>query len=140
MPLYELVVISAHFKEFFHLKDLVRASATHVMTNGGVVRSLNSMGTRLLEQRMRAHKQLHTQGDYWTMRFDASPILMKSLQKRLVQDPRVVRQTTIKLGEKLEEVTKPLFNRTMLETKHFRKAKTGPAFPAPAPDPPATSP
>jgi hypothetical protein len=47
------------------------------------------------------------------MRFDASPTLMKSLQNRLRQDPRVVRQRTLKLGEKLEDVAKPSFNKTI---------------------------
>ncbi|KAF9510049.1 hypothetical protein BS47DRAFT_1319876 [Hydnum rufescens UP504] len=133
MPLYELVIISAHFKEFFHLKDLVRTSAIHVMSNGGVVRSLTSMGTRLLEQRMRAHGQYHTQGDYWTMRFDASPTLMKSLQNRLRQDPRVVRQRTLKLGEKLEDVAKPSFNKTIMETSQLRRGMSRPTAAATQP-------
>jgi len=115
MPLYELLVINTHFREFVHIKDLVQTTATHVMNNGGVVRSVNNWGTKVLPQRMRAHKQWHTAGDYWTMHYDASPKLMNSVVSRLRQDPRVIRWTTIKMGEKLEDVAMHSFGKTTNE-------------------------
>lgn len=41
---------------------------------------------------------------YWTMHFDASPQLVTALQRKMRTDPRVVRWTVLKLGEKLEDV------------------------------------
>jgi hypothetical protein len=41
---------------------------------------------------------------YWTMHFDASPEKQKSLSKLLRKDPRVVRATVLKMGERIEDV------------------------------------
>jgi len=41
---------------------------------------------------------------YWTMHFDASPEKQKSLSKLLRRDPRVVRATVLKMGERIEDV------------------------------------
>ena len=52
--------------------------------------------------------QRHTFGplthSYWTMHFDASPEKQKGLSKLLRKDPRVVRATVLKLGERIEDV------------------------------------
>jgi ribosomal protein S6 len=41
---------------------------------------------------------------YWTMHFDASPEKQKSLNKLLRKDPRVIRATVLKMGERIEDV------------------------------------
>lgn len=41
------------------------------------------------------------------MHFDASPRLMKSVAHSLKADERVLRWTTTKLGERLEDIAKP---------------------------------
>ena len=41
---------------------------------------------------------------YWTMHFDASPEKQKSLNKLLRKDPRVIRATVLKMGERVEDV------------------------------------
>lgn len=41
---------------------------------------------------------------YWTMHFDASPEKQKGLSKLLRKDPRVVRATVLKIGERIEDV------------------------------------
>ena len=46
-----------------HIKNLVTRVATHVLDNGGIVRELNSWGTRTLPQRMRGVNQFHTIGE-----------------------------------------------------------------------------
>jgi len=78
-----------------------------IFDQGGVVRQLKSDGTKVLPQRMRSHKTWHDVGDYWTMRFDASPKTMKLLTSTLKREPRVIRWTVIKLGEKLEDILEP---------------------------------
>lgn len=94
------------------------------MNHGGVVRNLDSWGTLTLPQRMHRRKQWHnigeyvlsivkalapshTTGSYWTMDFDASPKTLHSLSGLLRHDPRVIRWTMIKLGEKVEDVVEP---------------------------------
>jgi small subunit ribosomal protein S6 len=110
-----------------HIKELVTTCATHVLDNGGVVRSLNNWGTRVLPSRMNRHQQWHTMGEfvarfhlysnlkltscwvcsYWTMHFDTSPRVLHALNRRLRQDPRVIRCTMTKLGEKIEDIAEP---------------------------------
>ena len=41
---------------------------------------------------------------YWTMHFDASPESQKALRSILRKDPRVIRATVLKMGEKIEDV------------------------------------
>jgi small subunit ribosomal protein S6 len=41
---------------------------------------------------------------YWTMHFDASPEKQKSLGKLLRKDPRIIRATVLKMGERIEDV------------------------------------
>ncbi|KAI0093339.1 ribosomal protein S6 [Irpex rosettiformis] len=104
MPFYQMVCIAAHYKEYRHIKNLVETCAKHVMDRGGVVRKIESWGTCTLPQRM---KKSHEIGDYWTMNFDASPPVLNSLRQILHYDPRVLRMTTLKLGDRVEDVVKP---------------------------------
>lgn len=41
---------------------------------------------------------------YWAMHFDANPLIVQELGKKLLVDTRVLRHTFIKLGDKLETV------------------------------------
>jgi len=106
MPLYELLCISRHVKDYKNIKDLVTDCAKHVMNAGGVVRSIESWGTRQLPQRLHRHQQWHIMGDYWTMHFDTNPRVLHTMNKRLKVDPMVLRWTMTKLGEKPEETLK----------------------------------
>ncbi|KAH9929309.1 ribosomal protein S6 [Amylocystis lapponica] len=107
MPFYQVLCITAHYPEYRHIKELIQQSATLVMNQGGVVRKVNSWGTFTLPQRMRRHQQYQQIGDYWSMHFDASPRTLHGLNQLMRRDPRVVRWTMLKLGEKVEEVVQP---------------------------------
>ncbi|EJU04205.1 hypothetical protein DACRYDRAFT_63860 [Dacryopinax primogenitus] len=107
MPFYEIVCIAVHYPQYQHIHGLIKASMKAVFDAGGVVRQLTSDGTKILPQRIRSHQAWHSYGDYWTMRFDASPKLMKTVTSSLTQDPRVIKWTVIKLGTKLEDILEP---------------------------------
>ncbi|KAF8161175.1 ribosomal protein S6 [Crassisporium funariophilum] len=106
MPLYEMLCISPHIKQYQHIRELVRQSAMHVMNSGGVVRKINSWGTRTLPQRMKRTAGPQRLGDYWTLHFDASPATLRSLNGIMRRDPRVLRWTVLKLADELEELAK----------------------------------
>lgn len=57
---------------------------------------------------------------YWTMSFDASPKSQKSLSSILRKDPRVIRSTVIKMGERPEELigSSSLFSSIFLLTSN----------------------
>ncbi|KAH7925952.1 hypothetical protein BV22DRAFT_988861, partial [Leucogyrophana mollusca] len=107
MPFYQMLCIASHFREYKHIKDLVTTSATHIMNAGGVVRNIKYLGTQTLPQRMQRNKQYYTHGDYWTMHFDTSPRTLRTLGGIMRRDPRVIRWTMLKLGEKVEDVVLP---------------------------------
>ncbi|KAI0063560.1 hypothetical protein BV25DRAFT_1824107 [Artomyces pyxidatus] len=107
MPFYQMVCIAAHNAEYVHIKELVRLSATQIMNQGGVVRGIKYWGLKTLPQRMRQNRVYHSYGDYWSMHFDASPSNQRDLSKLLRKDPRVIRATVLKMGEKIEDVVVP---------------------------------
>ncbi|KAJ8486855.1 hypothetical protein ONZ45_g14536 [Pleurotus djamor] len=104
MPSYQMLCITAHFKEYQHIRELVRQSAMHVMNAGGVVRNLNYWGCQTLPQRMARNGPKHDRADYWTMHFDTSPRTLRSLNSIMRRDPRVIRWTVLNTGSKLEHV------------------------------------
>jgi len=104
MPFYQVLCIAAHNPEYRQIKSLVRLAAKHILNSGGVVRGIQYWGTETLPQRMRSHGTKHDYGDYWTMHFDASPEKQRGLNKLLRNDPRVIRATVLKLGDRIEDV------------------------------------
>ena len=128
-------------------------SAMHVLDNGGVVRGFRYWGTRTLPQRMRRQKQFFNYGEYvspflsaannkgfplklttphstsyWFMHFDSSPKTLKSLHTLLRKDPRVIRWTMLKEGEKLEDVVE-LKEQTIEHSSIFESASSAPTSP-----------
>ncbi|EPQ32424.1 uncharacterized protein PFL1_00620 [Pseudozyma flocculosa PF-1] len=104
MPLYELLCIAASSAESAPLRDLVKSTSKLVIDNGGAVRGIQYWGLRKLPQRARRHQQYHTQGDYWLMHFDSNAPVLKSLNDRLRADPRVIKWTALKLGDRIEQI------------------------------------
>jgi small subunit ribosomal protein S6 len=82
MPFYQVLCITVHlnfvttavpfgFPEPFaqptttqmHTKSLVQQVCTHILDAGSIVRHIDSLGPRLLPQRMKRHGQYHTTGE-----------------------------------------------------------------------------
>ncbi|KXN85366.1 30S ribosomal protein S6 [Leucoagaricus sp. SymC.cos] len=109
MPLYQMICIAAHFPEYQHIRSLAQKSATHIMNSGGVVRKIESWGTMQLPQRMKKKRSTAAYeyvGDYWSLHCDASPQTLRSLNNFLRRDPRVLRWSVLKLGDRVEDVAK----------------------------------
>ncbi|KAJ7072242.1 ribosomal protein S6 [Mycena amicta] len=106
MPIYQMVCIAAHFPEYKHIQGLAKQSILHILDAGGVVRKIDSWGTRALPQRMRRHGNYHEIGDYWTMHFDTAPRTLLTLNSLMRQDPRVIRWTVLKLGSRPEDIAR----------------------------------
>ncbi|KAK0520211.1 hypothetical protein OC834_000366 [Tilletia horrida] len=108
MPLYELFCIASASLESAPLRDLVKSTSQLILTNGGAVRGMQYWGRRTLPQRTRRHQQYHNEGDYFLLHFDTNPRVLSTLSSRLRADPRVIRWTTLKLGERrLADVVPP---------------------------------
>ncbi|PPQ79961.1 hypothetical protein CVT25_003033 [Psilocybe cyanescens] len=105
MPLYEMLCITTHVTTYKHIRELVGQAAMHIMNNGGVVRNINSWGTKSLPQKMKRHGPSQALGDYWTLHFDTSPRTLRSLNGIMRSDPRVLRWTVLKLADRIEELS-----------------------------------
>ncbi|KAH9485460.1 37S ribosomal protein MRP17, mitochondrial [Psilocybe cubensis] len=105
MPLYEMLCITSHIPTYKHIRELVGQAAMHIMNNGGVVRNINSWGTKTLPQRMKRHGSPQSAGDYWTLHFDSSPRTLRSLNGIMRSDPRVLRWTVLKLADRVEDLS-----------------------------------
>ncbi|KAG6832635.1 hypothetical protein H0H92_014471 [Tricholoma furcatifolium] len=104
MPFYQMLCIATHVREYNSIKSLVTQAATQVLEAGGVVRDIQFLGTRTLPQRMRRHKAIHRQGDYWTLHFDTAPDTLRSLNAIMRSEPRVIRWTVLKLADKVQDL------------------------------------
>lgn len=92
------------------MRDLIRTTSRLLIDNGGAVRGTQYWGRRTLPQKARRHQQWHTEGDHFLMQFDTNPRVLNTLSSRLRSDPRVIKWTTLKLGERLEQITPKLIH------------------------------
>ena len=69
---------------------------------------------------------------YWTLSFDSSPTLMQELVRRMRVDPRVVRWSTKKVGERLDQIA-PSYTPAGIRVQNLQGVTVEP--PRPIPDP-----
>ncbi|PWN91577.1 hypothetical protein FA10DRAFT_300176 [Acaromyces ingoldii] len=105
MPLYELFCIAASSESSAPFRDLIRSTSRLIMDHGGAVRGVQYWQRRALAQRARRHQQYHETGDHFLLHFDTNPRILNQLSSRLRADPRVIKWTTLKLGERLDQIT-----------------------------------
>ncbi|KAI9790807.1 MAG: hypothetical protein M1816_004765 [Peltula sp. TS41687] len=101
--LYELIAV-VRPGSLPEIKDIAKTAGMLVLQSGGVVRGFSNWGPFLLPRKTRIHQATHTKGHYFVMRFDSSGSAQSRLRSTLALDPRMVRFSVVKMGEKLEEV------------------------------------
>mgnify|MGYP003740238263 CR=1 FL=1 len=74
------------------------------MRSGGVVRGYTNWGTFRLPKPTTKHQARHTEGHHFIMRFDASGPVQQAVRRTLSLDPRMIRFSVVKLGNKLDEI------------------------------------
>lgn len=78
-----------------------------MLRNGGVVRSVDNWGVFALPRAVSKHQQMHHNGHYFAMRYDASTEAQGIVRSTMNLDPRVIRSTSVKLGDgKLESLSR----------------------------------
>ncbi|EON69754.1 30S ribosomal protein S6 [Coniosporium apollinis CBS 100218] len=101
--LYELIGVVRPGK-VLEVKEIAKTAGTLVLNAGGVVRGITNWGTFLLPKPYRKHQQLHTSGHYFIMRFDSSAKTQHSVRRTLSLDPRMIKYSVVKMGDKLEAI------------------------------------
>lgn len=90
-----------------HENRIVLAAGQLILRNGGVVRSVDNWGVFALPRAVSKHQMLHHNGHYFAMRYDASTEAQGIVRRTINLDPRVIRSTSVKLGDgKLESLSR----------------------------------
>ncbi|KAK2604466.1 hypothetical protein N8I77_007395 [Diaporthe amygdali] len=104
--LYEMIGI-VRPGNLAEVKEIVLAAGQLVLRNGGVIRSVDNWGVFALPRAVSKAQQLHHNGHYFAMRYDASTEAQGVVRSTMNLDPRVIRSTSVKLGDgKLESLSR----------------------------------
>ncbi|KAE8552036.1 hypothetical protein EYB25_005927 [Talaromyces marneffei] len=101
--LYELIAIvrPGSLKE---VKEIAKNAGVQVLRSGGVVRGYTNWGTFTLPKPTTKHQARYSEGWHFIMRFDASGPVQSAVRRTLSLDPRMIRFSVVKVGDKLEEI------------------------------------
>lgn len=83
---------------------IARNAGIQVIRSGGVVRGYTNWGPFRLPKPTTKHQARYTDGYHFIMRFDASAPVQNAVRRTLGLDPRMIRFSVVKLGNKLEEI------------------------------------
>ncbi|KAL7272705.1 hypothetical protein RUND412_004469 [Rhizina undulata] len=101
--LYELIAVVRR-GNLMEVREIAKTAGMIVLNNGGVVRGYTNWDQLLLPKRTTKHQAQHYFGHYFVMRFDANPATQAQVRKTLGLDPRMIKFSVVKLGDKLSEV------------------------------------
>jgi small subunit ribosomal protein S6 len=85
---------------------VLKQLASHVLSNGGVVRGFENLGKNQdLPYRIRKYQTVYERASVYGMTFDAAPTMLPSLKQLLAFDEDVLRSTVIKLGDSVGKIS-----------------------------------
>jgi small subunit ribosomal protein S6 len=86
---------------------IVLTAGQLVLQQGGVIRSVANWGVFALPKAISKHQMRHFNGHYFVMRYDAGASTQEAVRSTLALDPRVIRSSSVKLGDgKLETLSR----------------------------------
>ncbi|KAI1811285.1 ribosomal protein S6 [Poronia punctata] len=104
--LYELIGI-VRPNNLAEVREIVLAAGQLILQQKGVIRGISNWGEFSLPKTISVHQLRHTTGHYFAMRFDASISTQEQLRHMLRLDPRMIRHSSVKLGDgKLETMSR----------------------------------
>lgn len=83
---------------------IARTAGSEVLRSGGVVRGFTNWGAFRLPRPTTKHQAKHTDGHHFIMRFDSSAQTQQNIRRTLSLDPRMIRHSVVKLGNKLDDI------------------------------------
>ncbi|KAF2736009.1 37S ribosomal protein Mrp17 [Polyplosphaeria fusca] len=86
------------------VKEIAKTAGKIVLDRQGVVRGVTNWGTFLLPKPAKKLQTTHHTGHHFIMRFDASSKAQHALRRTMGLDPRLIRYSVVKMGEKFESV------------------------------------
>ncbi|KAL2363918.1 hypothetical protein RJZ56_003126 [Blastomyces dermatitidis] len=86
------------------VREIARVTGLQILYSGGVIRGLTNWGPFRLPRPITKHQTKYSTGHHFIMRFDSSSAVQQSVRRTLGLDPRMIRFSVVKLGDKLEEI------------------------------------
>jgi small subunit ribosomal protein S6 len=83
---------------------IAKTAGTIILSQRGVVRGYTNWGTFLLPKPAKKLQSTHHYGHHFIMRFDASAKAQHALRRTMSLDPRLIRYSVVKMGEKFEDI------------------------------------
>jgi small subunit ribosomal protein S6 len=83
---------------------IAKTAGTIILSQKGVVRGYSNWGTFLLPKPAKKLQSTHHYGHHFIMRFDASARAQHALRRTMSLDPRLIRYSVVKMGEKFEDI------------------------------------
>jgi len=83
------------------IKEIARTAGQQILSSRGVIRGITNWGPFLLPKPTTKHQSQHHTGHYFVMRFDASASTQQSVRRSLGLDPRMIRFSVVKIGDRL---------------------------------------
>jgi small subunit ribosomal protein S6 len=86
---------------------IARTTGALILNSGGTIRGIKNWGIFSLPKRTRKHQAQYTDGHYFIMRYDSSSKIQDDVRKTLGLDPRMIKFSSVKLGDgTLESLSK----------------------------------
>ncbi|EEQ90293.1 30S ribosomal protein S6 [Blastomyces dermatitidis ER-3] len=101
--LYELIAV-VRPGSVQEVREIARVTGLQILYSGGVIRGLTNWGPFRLPRPITKHQTKYSTGHHFIMRFDSSSAVQQSVRRTLGLDPRMIRFSVVKLGDKLEEI------------------------------------
>nr|CAG4644453.1 EOG090X0IQO [Lepidurus arcticus] len=134
MPAYELSLILRTMSKPEMVATLKRA-AEGILDRGGILRKMESLGTKTLPYRLNVHGLRHTEGMYFLMRFDAPPPVIEELKDVCVRDVDIIRPSVSKIEKKVgfpctleEELQPPAYRKDVAKLIEEGRKERKPMF------------
>ncbi|PVH96332.1 37S ribosomal protein Mrp17 [Periconia macrospinosa] len=86
------------------VKEIAKTAGKIVLDNKGVVRGVSNWGTFLLPKPLRKLQIKHNVGHHFILRFDSSAQTQHLVRRTMSLDPRLLRYSIVKMGEKFEHI------------------------------------
>ena len=96
------MVMVARVGEQAALTNSIKGISQTILSAGGVVRSMDNLGDRVLVKNLRSNDGTkYSIGRFLKLEFDSTPQLMKTIERNTRQDPEVLRVNCNKMKESL---------------------------------------
>lgn len=84
---------------------IAKTTGSLILKDGGTIRGIRNWGIFSLAKPTRKHQARYTQGHYFVMRYDASSKTQDDVRTTLGLDPRMIKFSSVKLGNGTLEST-----------------------------------